>query len=100
VKCHTAATDTGTFMVDGLKGQALTSQTGLLINDVEWRSSHSHEAFYLFPDLPTLNYLLMVPKDEYLDFQYLNKRFTPLYQLRFVEVDLKKCATAFPVFPI
>jgi len=59
----------------------------------------THEAFYLFPDLPTLNYLLMAPKEELLDFQYFNKHFTPPYQLRFVAVDLKKCATAFPVFP-
>jgi hypothetical protein len=60
----------------------------------------THEAFYLFPELPSINYLLMTPIDEMINYQYLNQNFLVSYPLRFVEIDIKKCATAFPVFPI
>jgi len=60
----------------------------------------THEAFYLFSELPSLNYLLMVHNDDQLNYQNIQKKFIASYPIRFVEVDLRNCATAFPVFPL
>lgn len=59
----------------------------------------TNEAFYLFPELPSLQFLLMMPKDSDLNFNFIQYTFDVPYPLRWIEVDLKKCATAFPVFP-
>ena len=60
----------------------------------------THEAYYLFPELPAVNYLLLIQKDENLNFEILQERFKPSYPVRFIKVDMKKCATVFPVFPV
>ena len=59
----------------------------------------THEAYYLFPELPGLDYLLMMPADE-LDFSFLQQNFHAHYPVTFIKVDMAKCATAFPVFPM
>ena len=59
----------------------------------------THEAYYLFPELQTLNYLLMMPKRSDLDIYAVKQNFHPDYTLNWIEVDVTKCATAFPVFP-
>ncbi len=61
---------------------------------------NSYEAFYLFPDLSSINYILMLHKEEWIDFQFIQQNFKVSYPVRFIEVDFNKCATVFPVFPI
>jgi len=60
----------------------------------------THEAFYLFPELQAINYLLLIHKDETLNFNVIQNNFTPSYPVTWIDVDMKKCATAFPVFPV
>ncbi len=78
----------------------------LLQNEVLIPVSHPNtlfdtdEAFYLFPDLPSLNYLLMLYKDEDIGYQFIQQNFKVPYTCRFIEIDVHKCATVFPVFPV
>jgi len=58
----------------------------------------THEAYYLFPELPSLDYLLMMPAGD-LDFTFIQQNFRTHYPLTIIAVDMTKCATAFPVFP-
>jgi hypothetical protein len=58
----------------------------------------THEAFYLFPELPSLNYLMMIPGTQF-DTNIIKQYFHPAYQSVWIDIDLKKCHTAFPVFP-
>jgi hypothetical protein len=59
----------------------------------------THEAFYLFPELSSLNYLLMLP-DTQLNAAVIKQYFITPYPTVWVDVDMKKCHTAFPVFPV
>ncbi len=60
----------------------------------------THEAYYLFPELSTLNYLLMIPQNGELNFVTINRNFKTNYPVNWIEVNMKKCHTAFPVFPV
>jgi len=59
----------------------------------------THEAFYLFPELPAIDYLLMISFDEKLNFDDIKRKFTAPFDIKWIQIDLKKCYTAFPVFP-
>jgi len=58
----------------------------------------THEAYYLFPELTSLNYLLMLPGTQ-LTTAIIKQNFKTSYQNQWIDVDMKKCHTAFPVFP-
>jgi len=58
------------------------------------------EAYYLFSKLPAINYILMLPEDEGLDYKSIQQNFKVHYPIKFIEVDLVQCGTAFPVFPV
>ncbi len=58
------------------------------------------EAFYLFPEFKTLNYLMMLPNHSNIYLTHIKQNFKSDYPINWIEVDLKKCATAFPVFPV
>ncbi len=60
----------------------------------------THEAYYLFPELPSIHYLLMIQNDDDFNFGYLQQNFKVPYKVTWIEIDLKKCATVFPVFPV
>jgi len=59
----------------------------------------THEAFYLFPELPAINYLLMISFNEDLRFDDIKAKFRAPFSVNWIQIDLKKCYTAFPVFP-
>jgi len=59
----------------------------------------THEAFYLFPELPAIDYLLMISFDENLSLEDIKRNFTAPFKIKWIHIDLKKCYTAFPVFP-
>jgi len=59
----------------------------------------THEAFYLFPELPAIDYLLMISYEENLSFDDIKRNFTAPFEVKWIHIDLKKCYTAFPVFP-
>ncbi len=59
----------------------------------------THEAYYLFPELQSLTYLLMMPNHSGLDLETIKQKFIVSYPIHWIKVDLRKCATAFPVFP-
>ena len=58
------------------------------------------EAYYLFSKLPAINYILMLPEDEGFDYKNIQQIFHVHYPVKFIEVDLVQCGTAFPVFPV
>jgi hypothetical protein len=58
----------------------------------------THEAFYLFTELVSINYLLMIPGYQ-LTLSEIKEKFKTEYPVNWIEVDLKKCHTAFPFFP-
>ena len=60
----------------------------------------TNEAYYLFSKLPAINYILMLPEDEGLDYKSIQQNFQVTYPVKFIEVDLVQCGTAFPVFPV
>jgi len=59
----------------------------------------THEAFYLFPELPAIDYMLMISYDENLTYEEIKRKFTAPFDVKWMEIDLRKCYTAFPVFP-
>ena len=59
----------------------------------------THEAFYLFPELPAIDYMLMISYDENLTYDDIKRNFTAPFESKWIEIDLQKCYTAFPVFP-
>lgn len=61
---------------------------------------HTHEAYYLFPELETMHYLLILTPDAEIDFESLRQHFKVSYPIQWVSVDIKQCHTAFPVFPV
>ena len=58
------------------------------------------EAYHLFSKLPAINYILMLPEDENLDYKSIQLHFQVIYPVKFIEIDLVQCGTAFPVFPV
>ncbi len=60
----------------------------------------THEAYYLFSKLPALNYILMLPEDETANYKSIQQNFQVSYPVKFIEVDMTQCGTAFPVFPV
>jgi len=88
------------------KQNAIGQKIRLMNNEILVPIAHpntlfdTHEAYYLFPELSTINYLLMTPKDSNLNYEFLNQTFTTTYDVNWIEINLKKCHTAFPVFPV
>ena len=60
----------------------------------------THEAYYLFSKLPAINYILMLPEDETANYKNIQQNFQVSYPVKFIEVDMTQCGTAFPVFPV
>ena len=58
------------------------------------------EAYYLFEKLQTLNYVIILPESEGLSYRILQQKFQVNYPFKFIEVDITRCDTAFPVFPV
>ena len=58
------------------------------------------EAYYLFPKLQTLDFILMIPEEEGLNFKNIQQGFRVKYPVKFIEVNIEECNTAFPVFPV
>ena len=61
---------------------------------------HTHEAYYLFPELESMHYLLILTPDADIDYENIRKNFQATYPIQWVSVDINKCHTAFPVFPV
>jgi len=76
-----------------------------LNNEIQIPVSHPNmlfatfEAYYLFPEFKTLNYLMMLPNHSNINLSLIKQHFKSNYPINWIEIDLKKCATAFPVFP-
>jgi len=76
-----------------------------LNNEIQIPVSHpnmlfdTYEAYYLFPEFKTINYLMMLPKHSDINLSIIKLSFKSNYSINWIEIDLKKCATAFPVFP-
>ncbi len=58
------------------------------------------EVYHLFSKLPTINYILMLPEDEGMNYKDIQQNFQVTYPIKFIEIDLIQCGTAFPVFPV
>ena len=61
---------------------------------------HTHEARYLFPELESMNYLLILTPDAEIDYESVRQKFQASYSIQWISVDINKCHTAFPIFPV
>ena len=85
---------------------ALGQKIRLVDNQVLVKIEHSNslfdsrEAHYLFPELETMNYILILTPDADIDLKMIQQEYKKAYPIQWIDVDVRKCYTAFPVFPV
>jgi hypothetical protein len=59
---------------------------------------NTKEAFYLFPEIEGVNYLLFIPDDSKINIQKLQQNFTAPYSVKWIDINMDKLISEFPVF--
>jgi len=83
-------------------GQKIYIFNNIVLEQVEHPNTlfDTFEAFYLFPNLKNINYLLIIPNYYNLNLQDIKQHFKSNYRIKWMEVDISKCATVFPFFTL
>ncbi len=60
----------------------------------------THETYFLFTKVKFAGYILMIPEEENLNIEDLQRLFNVKYPVKFFNINVEYCLTDFPVFPV
>ncbi len=58
----------------------------------------TEEAFYLFPEIKTVNYLLFTPQYSKYTYDFLKENYKSVHLLKWIDIDLNQIKSPFPIF--